>query len=651
MLSEVTIRIHVRSRAISIASLLTLLILGASLFPVLPARAANGSFTWAKSMGGTLGDWGTHIEVDAAGNLYTTGYFDGTADFDPGPGVYDLTSAGGYDSFVSKLDSSGAFLWARRMGGAGYDRGSALAVDANGNVYTTGVFEGTADFDPGPGLATLTSAGVEDIFVSKLDRDGNFVWARAMGGTLDESPTHIEVDTAGNVYTTGNFQGTADFDPGTSTYALTGGMRYDIFISKLDWDGDFLWARSMGGVEYDLSQSLALDASSNVYTTGLFWGTADFDPGAGTHTLTSAGLTDIFVSKLDSNGDFLWARSMGGSDSEVSESLALDASGNLYTTGYFLGTADFDPGAGIYGLTSAGRLDIFVSKLDRDGDFIWARGMGGADYDSGLALAVDASGNVYTTGSFQGAADFDPGAGTHTLTGAGGDDLFVSRLGRDGNFVWAKSMGGANTDRGLGLAVDAIGNVYATGYFLGAADFNPSLGTADLTSAGADDIFIVKLQEAAIFADVPLGYWALDFIERLYTAGITGGCATNPLRYCPEDTVTRAQMAVFLLRGIHGASYTPPAVGAGTGFGQAVTRAQMAVFLLRSKYGASYTPPAVGSSTGFGDVPTDYWAAAFIKQLVTEGITVGCGGGDYCPEQPVTRAQMAVFLVRTFSLP
>jgi hypothetical protein len=188
---------------------------------------------------------------------------------------------------------------------------------------------------------------------------------------------------------------------------------------------------------------------------------------------------------------------------------------------------------------------------------------------------------------------------------------------------------------------------------------------------------------ASTFADVPTSYWAHDFIERLYNAGITGGCSTSPLNYCPEDTVTRAQMAVFLLRGIHGSSYVPPPVGATTGFGDVapaywsatfikqlaaegittgcgngnycpenpVTRAQMAVFLLRSKHGTSYVPPGVGAGTGFGDVPPDYWAATWIKQLVTEGITSGCGSGIYCPEQPVTRAQMAVFLVRTFNLP
>ena len=186
-----------------------------------------------------------------------------------------------------------------------------------------------------------------------------------------------------------------------------------------------------------------------------------------------------------------------------------------------------------------------------------------------------------------------------------------------------------------------------------------------------------------IFSDVPDSYWAWNYVERLYNAGVTDGCANSPLRYCPEGIVTRAQMAVFLLRGMHTSAYAPPGIGAGTGFGdvppsywsaswikqlaaeeitagcgngnycpeQPVTRAQMAVFLLRAKHGAAYTPPAAGAGIGFGDVQTNHWAAAWIKQLVAEGITAGCGGGNYCPEAPVTRAQMAVFLVRTFNLP
>ncbi|MBK8620048.1 MAG: S-layer homology domain-containing protein [Anaerolineales bacterium] len=186
-----------------------------------------------------------------------------------------------------------------------------------------------------------------------------------------------------------------------------------------------------------------------------------------------------------------------------------------------------------------------------------------------------------------------------------------------------------------------------------------------------------------IFADAPTDYWAWQYVERLYAAGITGGCSVTPLNYCPDSGVTRAQMAIFLLKGIHGSSYAPPAVGGSTGFGDVatdywaaawikqlaaegitggcgggnycpdntVTRAQMAVFLMKAKNGSSYSPPAVGGSTGFGDVATDYWAAAFIKQLVADGITSGCGNGNYCPESDVTRAQMAIFLVKTFNLP
>ena len=183
------------------------------------------------------------------------------------------------------------------------------------------------------------------------------------------------------------------------------------------------------------------------------------------------------------------------------------------------------------------------------------------------------------------------------------------------------------------------------------------------------------------FSDVPETYWAWAWIESLYSAGITAGCGTGI--YCPGSTVTRAQMAIFLLRGIHGSSYTPPAVGTDTGFDDVpvthwaaawikqlaaegitggcganlycpeatVTRDQMAVFLLRGKYGSAYTPPAVGTGTGFGDVPVTHWAAAWIKQLAAEGITSGCGAGNYCPNNKVTRAEMAVFLVRAFSLP
>src|SRR5262249_36288313 len=157
--------------------------------------------------------------------------------------------------------------------------------------------------------------------------------------------------------------------------------------------------------------SIAVDASGNVYTTGYFTGTADFDPDAGVFNLTAAGSFDIFVSKLSASGNFVWAKVMGGGSDDLGQSISVDASGNVCTTGYFTGTADFDPGAGVFNLTAAGYYDIFVSKLDASGNFAWAKAIGGTGGDEGYSIAIDSSGNVYTTGAFGGTVDFDPNAG------------------------------------------------------------------------------------------------------------------------------------------------------------------------------------------------------------------------------------------------
>jgi len=452
-------------------------------------------FDLAKAMGGTSSDEGYSITTDASGNVYTTGYFQGTADFDPSSGTTNLTSAGNKDIFIQKLDASGNLLWAKAIGGTSYDYGISITTDASGNVYTTGFFAKTADFDPSSGTTTLTSAGSYDIFIQKLDASGNFVRAKAMGGTSYDEGYSITTDSSGNVYTTGYFQGTADFDPSAGTTNLTSAGSNDIFIQKLDASGNFVWAKAMGGTSFDFGRSISTDAYGNVYTTGTFLGTAVFDPSAtGTTNLTSAGSVDIFIQKLDASGNLLWAKAMGGTSDDFCVSITTDASGNVYTTGYFEETADFDPSAGTTNLTSAGEYDIFIQKLDASGNLLWAKAMGGTSYDEGWSITTDASGNVYTTGSFQGTADFDPSSGTTNLTSAGGYDIFIQKLDASGNLVWAKTMGGTSHDFGYSITTDASGNVYTTGYFRGTADFDPSTtGTTNLTSAGSGDIFIQKL--------------------------------------------------------------------------------------------------------------------------------------------------------------
>ncbi len=468
---------------------------------ILTFTSTAQNLEWAKSMGGTSNDFGVSIDIDDSGNSYITGSFNGTVDFDPGVGTNNLTSAGGVDIFVAKFDVSGNFVWAKAMGSMSDDYGYSIAVDASGNVYLTGDFMGTADFDPGVSTFNLTSAGNKDIFISKLDASGNFLWAKALGGAGDDSGNSIAIDASGNVHTTGFFNSTADFDPGVGTYNLTiawGGGK-DIFVSKLDAFGDFVWAKALGGVGDDTGYSIAVDASGNVHTTGSYQSTADFDPGVGTYDLTCTG-QDIFISKLDASGNFVWAKTIGsiGSLSDDSgNSIAVDASGNVYTIGYFMNGGDFDPGAGTFGLQSNGSQDIFISKLDASGNFLWAKSMGGTSNDFGESIAVDALGNVYTTGRFAFTADFDPGVSTYNLVGSGSMDAFTSKLDASGNFVWARKTGGSGNDQGRAIRVDASGNIYTTGFFSNTVDFDPNAGTFNLTSAGSFDIFVMKLSPAA----------------------------------------------------------------------------------------------------------------------------------------------------------
>ena len=192
-----------------------IIVLGLGLLNAQVGLGQASGWEWAKSKGGTGWEDGFAIVLDDSDNVYTTGDFEGTVDFDAGPGVVNLTSAGFYDIYISKSDSAGNLVWAKRIGGnmggaPFYESGYAITLDALGNVYVTGHFTGTVDFDPGVNTFNLTGGGV---FVLKLNRGGDFIWARAMGAAGYNMGTSIAVDGAGNVITSGIYQGQGDFDP------------------------------------------------------------------------------------------------------------------------------------------------------------------------------------------------------------------------------------------------------------------------------------------------------------------------------------------------------------------------------------------------------------------------------------------------------
>ena len=464
-----------------------------SFISVPSAKAWSSAQTAVSVVGGVGNEFSESTVVDSTGNIYTTGRFASTVDFDPGVGTSNLTSAGSSDVFVSKLDASGNLLWAKSFGAAAADAGLSIAVDSTGNVYTTGFFASTVDFDPGAGTTNLTTAGSSDVFISKLDASGNLVFAKRFGGGISDLGYSIAVDSTGNIYTTGFFQDTVDFDPSAGTTNLTTAGLSDVFISKLDASGNLVFAKRFGAAEADAGRSVAVDSTGNVYTTGYVEQTVDFDPSAGTTNLTSAGRSDVFVSKLDSSGNLVFAKRFGAAETDVGLSVAVDSTGNVYTTGYFEQTVDFDPGAGTTDLTTGGGSDVFVSKLDASGNLVFAKRFGGSNDDGGISISVDSNGNIHTTGYFEERVDFDPGAGTSNLTSAGGTDVFVSKIDSSGNLLLAKSFGGTANDVGRSITFDSTGNIYTTGEFAGTVDFDPGTGTTNLISAGGNDVFILRL--------------------------------------------------------------------------------------------------------------------------------------------------------------
>ncbi|MFH0893423.1 MAG: SBBP repeat-containing protein [Bacteroidota bacterium] len=459
--------------------------------------AFSQTFEWAKQTGGTGSDVGKKITTDASGNIYTIGYFQGTVDFDPNAGTSYLTSTGGKDIFVQKLDASGNFIWAKQIGGKGDDNGGSIKIDTFGNIYLAGAFSDTADFDPGTGLSNLISAGGYDIFILKLNATGNFVWATRFGGEHSENITAISLDDFGNVYATGNFFHTVDFDPGVGVFNLSAGF-LDIcnaFVLKLDRHAHFVWAKQIEDSSPSVSSGMIVSTFGDLYITGNFYGVADFNPGYATVNITSNGAYDVFILNLDSSGNYKWVKKFGSDDYDYGGEISTDVFFNIFITGTFSDTLDFDPGTGISNLIPYGFNDMFILKLDAAGNFIWAKQIGNAGYNYSGPIFTDVSGNLYATGSFTDTLDFDPGAGVENLISAGNNDIYLLKLDTAGDFLWVKQIGDTLDEVAYSGMVDATGNIYTTGSFQGTVDFDPGAGIYNLVSAGSNDAFILKLNQ------------------------------------------------------------------------------------------------------------------------------------------------------------
>ena len=453
------------------------------------------SYDWGGQMGGSGIDKCESMARDARGNLYLTGSFGGTVDFDPGSGVDTLSSVGSADIYMVKLDSSGNFIWAKQIqGSTGVDAGYAYDIisDQGQYLYLTGSFAGTVDFDPGSGTYYLTSTGAgEDAFICKMDTTGDIIWAqglegfdRVVGKDLDFFPG------TGDLAVTGFFRSVVDFDPSSGFAEIDAGGNYDAFVCRYNPLGAYVWAKNIGGAGPAYGIGVEVDNSGNVYTTGYFEGIIDMDPSPGViSNVYSRGDRDAFLSKLDDGGNFAWGAGVGGGGRDVGYDVETDASGNVYLAGIFSDTVDFDLDLPIQNLTSYGNYDAFVLKVGGDAAFKWVKQFGGTSDDYAFDLAIDAAEDLYVSGIFSGTCDFDPGAGTMDFTSSGFDG-YVAKLNNSGSLEWAKQVTGNDNEWLNKIVLGGVNSVYAAGHFKVDVDLDPDASIALFSSNGEEDIFV-----------------------------------------------------------------------------------------------------------------------------------------------------------------
>jgi len=378
------------------------------------------------------GTWvgGAGLALSPSGKLLIVGSFHGKVDFDPGKGRDKIKSFDdSSDIFVTLLRSNGSYRWTRIFRGPKSDTGRAIDVDSAGNILVTGWFTDKVDFDPGPGEDWhMAVDGGTDAFVTKLGPDGSYRWTRTFGGSHIEIGFGIAADVQNSVIVTGEFQGVADFDPGEGEDIRESNGKRDFFITKLGGDGSYHWTHTAGGVENDHGLSVTTDAQGNVYVTGAFCETVDFNPRGGGDIRISKGYCDIFVIKLGPDGSYLWTKTFGGEAIDAGFGIALSPDNVLGVTGGFNVTVDFDPSEGVDEHTSNGGRDVFITRFTTEGDYRFTDTFGGSERDGGEGITFDADGNVVACGAYDSQdVDFDPTGGVDVHSSNGSADIFTTK--------------------------------------------------------------------------------------------------------------------------------------------------------------------------------------------------------------------------------
>ena len=471
-------------------SIIVLLLMG------LPDQTCAQDFEWGFLIGGTTsGSQANGVATDNENNVYVTGCFQGTVDFDPLPSSeFNLTSNGLTDIYLAKYNSTGALVWAIAIGSelthnTHGDIGEDIALDGGGNIFITGYFRGNVDFDPSDNEAILTAPD-DDFFIAKYDNDGNYLWADH-GGSYTYEPSFsnsIVVDNDDNAVITGSFNrritiGSFSLDVGSGN---TGA-----FLAKYNPTGTVLFAAELGGTDHTIGHGVVCGPTGALYVMGDFNGSDQF----GAFQLSGGPSLSVFVCKLNDTGEVEWAKEIVSQSSVNGKSLTIDQYENLHLTGDYYQIVDADPSSTDYILSSNGSSDIFLLSLNLYGEFRWGQSIGNTEVDYVYGMGISEHQEISITGRFNGELDVDPSGNIQSLISGGEEDAFISAYSFAGEFRWAVSFEdqGSDTDQGSTVTYDNSNNVICTGRLSGTVDFDPETGQNILSTNGREGSYVVKL--------------------------------------------------------------------------------------------------------------------------------------------------------------
>ena len=445
---------------------------------------AQTGWKWAKNAESSNNSDGFSISKIVDDHVYVCGEFFGpTITF----GSTTLTNAGepgSNDLFLVKYDLAGNVSWAKSVGGSGSDFARSVAIDKTGNIYIAGGFTSTSvAFGTIITLTNPGSTGTHDIFVAKYDPDGNVIWAKSIGGNLDDKANCIATDSEGDVCVIGWFG---------SKYMLLGNDSLknqsmygsgDVFVIKLNSAGEPLWWRTATGYSEDYGYGIATDHNNNIYITG---GSSSPEIDFNGVKIANPGYEKMYIAKYSPKGDLLFAQSVGGSNNAEGTGITADNKGNVYITGKFSSSITLEATT----LTNAGAFDVYIAKYNSDGALQWATSAGGIADERGNSIITDEQGNAYITGWYSSTKITFGKTYLDNPGDKGTTHMFVAKYSPDGVPLWSESAKGKSDDWGNGITLDKAGNVYVTGGFDG---IEMNFSTTKFRNPQGNDFYITKL--------------------------------------------------------------------------------------------------------------------------------------------------------------